>query len=158
MTRYLTLTIVCWLGAVAVGRAQPQAYTWQAADSLAAVAPRPVVVFVHTNWCDYCLAMRQTTWRHPAAAALLDTAFYFVPFDAESRAPVVFDGQTYRFAPSGVGTGVHAWAIHLGQIGETIAYPVVCILDRDRQIVFRHSGFIPARDMLRLLRAAAGGG
>ena len=44
---------------------------------------RFVVVFIHTDWCKYCQAIKNTTFKDKEIAALLNQNFWFVDLNAE---------------------------------------------------------------------------
>ena len=59
-------------------------------DSLFTVEDRPVVVFFQAEWCKFCHQMKQTTLSDNGISNLLDSNFYFIPFDVETREDVQY--------------------------------------------------------------------
>ena len=55
-----------------------QLYSFQEVDSLQQLSPRPVMVFVHTDWCKYCLMMEETTFKNEELIRELNLNFYCV--------------------------------------------------------------------------------
>ena len=51
-------------------------------ERLQRASARVTVVFVHTPWCNYCQAMKATTFKDKAVVKKLNADFYFIDFDA----------------------------------------------------------------------------
>ncbi len=152
------LLLITLLGGAARLDAQPVAYRFEQIDSLQAVEARPVLVFLHTDWCRYCHRMEHTALRDTAVVRLLNTDFYFVSFDAETERDIRWRGHTFRFRPTGRKTGVHELAEALGTVDGRVAYPTVCILNPAFERIFQYNQALDAAGLLRVLRAVAGGG
>ncbi len=126
-------------------------YTFAGLEELLAAAPRPVVVFLHTDWCVYCQNMKRTSLRHPEVVERLNRDYYFISFDAESRSPVRFAGQRYGFRPKGLDLGVHTLAEALGGGDEGLIYPTLVVLNTELTVVFRRRGFLSGKALADLL-------
>ena len=112
---------------------------------------RPVVVFIQTDWCKYCAAMKQTTLKNGEVIDLLNKEFYFTPINGEMKTPVNWKGNTYNFRPSGNNTGYHELARKLGEINGQLNYPVVVILNEELEIIHQQVGYIAAKSFIKLL-------
>lgn len=128
-----------------------QHYDFGDLDALQAEEARPVFVFFQADWCRYCKAMEQTTFRQPDIIQDLNERFYFVSFNGESQSPVSFGGRTYHFRPTGRRTGTHDLASHLGRIDGKLIYPILVILDQRYEIQFRYAGFLDAEALREVL-------
>ncbi|MCB0637092.1 MAG: thioredoxin family protein [Lewinella sp.] len=126
-------------------------YSFAQTDTLLLAAPRPLVVFLYADWCRYCQHMEQTTFRQPEVVSLLDSAYYFLPFNGESEAPVFFRDQTYYFQPTGHGQGTHQLAEALGSTRGQVVYPSLIILNEERETVFRYQGFLDGESLAVIL-------
>ena len=120
-------------------------------DSLQKEAKKPVLVFLHTSWCKYCAAMKNTTFKNRKVQEILNEKVYFVSLDIEERSPIHFRGHTYKYKPTGTTTGVHELAEQLGSISGELTYPTTCFLNGDYDIVFQQGGFIQAKQLLEIL-------
>ena len=134
------------------GRAQLDEYAFEQLDSLQKVAPRPVVVFIRTDWCKYCAAMENTTLRNDQVIRLLNEQYYFISLDAESKQNIRLRGQTFSFRPSGNRQGIHELAEQLGTMDGAVSYPTLCFLNADYDIVFQYNQFIGALDLAEVLQ------
>ena len=120
-------------------------------DGLMQKDPRPIAVFIHTDWCQYCQGMRQRGFRDPQVVQLLNSRYYFISFDAEQEEEVVFQGQTFAFQPTGRNTGTHALAQALGSIEGVLTYPSFVLLNADFEIIFQHNAYLTGSDLQKIL-------
>ncbi len=132
--------------------AQMQEVRFEQLDSVQKTEKRPVVVFLHTSWCKYCGTMKNITFKNEDVIKLLNQKFYFVSLDIEEKRDIPFRRYTFRYKPTGAGTGVHELAEQLGTINGQIAYPSICFLNADNEIIYQREGFVAAKDFLSILK------
>jgi thioredoxin-related protein len=135
--------------------AQLKLVAFESLDSLQKMEKRPVVVFVHTNWCVYCGAMKNSTFKKKDVVQVLNDKFYFVSLDAEDRRTVHFNGHEFIFKPKGINSGVHELAEQLGTVDGMLGYPVVCFLNPRFEITYQHPGYLSPKEFLKLLKQIA---
>lgn len=133
------------------GFAQLKTYTFEEAEKLSKVKPKPIVVFIHTSWCNYCRMMENSTFKNPEIIQLLNENFYFISLDAESRNDIQFNDHTYKFKPKGPNTGVHELATALAEIDSQVVYPAVTILQDDYSVVFQKHSFLNTKELVTIL-------
>ena len=149
-----TLVFVLLLGMGFHGLAQdPIKTSFEELEFKQAVDQRYTVVFLYTDWCKYCAAMKKISWRDPNIVALLNDYFYYVPFDGEQKETVTFLGRAFAFKPSGAKSGIHDLAEQLGSMEGKVAYPTTVILDPSYQIVFQHNAYLGPDELLEVLQA-----
>lgn len=141
-------TIVSSLNKV---HAQLQAVSFAQLDSLQTVEQRPVVTFIHTDWCKYCLQMRHTTLNNDSVISVLNTLFYFIDLNAESKKDISYGGHEFTFKPTGSDTGVHELAEQLGMINGKLDYPTVSVINARNEILFQHGGVLKMNELLTVL-------
>lgn len=77
---------------------QKQKVEWisfeQLEDSLQTY-PKPVFIYFYADWCVYCKKMERHAFKDPEVVQLLNTEFYSVKLDANSRKSVNFEGRTF---------------------------------------------------------------
>ncbi len=132
--------------------AQPAVYKFEQIDSLQRVEKRNIMVFIHTDWCKFCRTMEYTTFKNKDVVNALNRQFYFVSLDAEQKQDISFNGKTFKYKPSGAGTGIHELAVELGTIDGQVSYPGICILNPKYEIVFSYNQFLSAGDLLLVLQ------
>ncbi|HQZ24122.1 MAG TPA: DUF255 domain-containing protein [Flavobacterium sp.] len=143
------LLIFFW--AIPSGFAQLKTYTFEEAEKLAKENPKPFVVFIHTSWCKYCKMMENSTFKNPEIIHLLNSDFYFISLDAESKNDIHFNNLTFQFKPKGQNTGIHELATALATINSQVVYPTVTILESDFSIVFQKHSFLSSKELLIIL-------
>lgn len=132
--------------------AQPESYSFGQVDSLQQREQRNLVVFIHTDWCRFCLAMENTTFKDHEVTRLLNQHFWFIRLDAEQKEDISFGGHVFRYKPGGAGTGVNELAEQLGTIDNKLSFPSVCVLSPENEIVFQAGQFIAAKDFIKIMR------
>lgn len=109
------------------------------------------IAFFQTDWCSICHSMRQTTFKDPRVIEILNTHFLFIPFDAEQRQPIQYDGHTFRYRPNGSSTGMHEWAMELATVDGRVNFPTVTAFDAQHEILFQHPGLLNPDELLAVL-------
>lgn len=124
-------------------------------DDAFAKANKSAVIFLSTPWCTYCKAMEKNTFTNEAVIELMNSTYYFVPFNAESREAVIFSGVQFNYQPSGKETGIHELATTLAKTSDTgtTTFPMLVIINRELEILYQYSGFMDANQLLQVLSA-----
>ncbi|WP_394759281.1 thioredoxin family protein [Flavobacterium sp.] len=151
MRNYICL--VLFILAIPKGFSQLQLSKFEEIDSLQKVEKRKIIVFIHTDWCKYCHAMRDKTFKNPTVIKEINEQFYFVDFDAEETRKIVFNNHNFVFKPNGSNSGIHELAIELGTINNQINYPVLCVLNEKSEIVFQHNSYLNAKQLIKILES-----
>lgn len=150
MKKYFYIILVFfWI--IPSGFSQLKIYSFEEAEKLSKENPKPFVIFIHTSWCNYCKMMEQYTFKNSAIVTLLNTDFYFIALDAESKEAIFFNKHWFEFKPNGQKTGIHELASALATFDSGITYPTVTILQPDFSIVFQKHSFISSKAMLVIL-------
>ncbi len=152
-TKYVSIIIVwvCILMQTQTMFAQLKTYQFEQLDSLQKVEKRNIVVFIHTDWCKYCQAMQNTTFKNDSIIKLLNSKFYFINLNAEFKNNITFDNHIFKYKPTGSNTGTHELAEQLGTFENKLSFPTLCILNADHEIVFQYTQYIIAIDLKELL-------
>lgn len=150
------LAVLFLLMASLTSHAQTGYVTFRQLDSLQQQEKRPVVVFLHTSWCKYCGSMKATTFKNTGVVTLLQKDFYFVDLDIEEKSDILFRGHTFRFKPTGAGTGVHELAEQLGTVNGELGYPTVCLLSPEYEILYQKAGFMGPKELITVLSSVKG--
>jgi thioredoxin-related protein len=153
MKRILVCSLWVWFGSTQLGYGQAgSALSFQQLDSLQQIEKKPVLVFIHTDWCKYCQNMKHTTFQDNTVQAWLDSAFYFVSLDAESKQEIRLQGRTFHYRPTGNGTGQHELAQALGNVEGKLTFPTLCFLNEDYEIIYQQTGFVSAKKLKAYLK------
>ena len=93
--------------------------------------PRPILMDFYTDWCGWCKQMMRTTYANPDLAQYINSNFYPVKFNAETKDTVEYLGEKY--GPLGEGPRTtNALAAKLLQ--NKLMYPTTLFLNNfDKQ-------------------------
>ena len=149
---FLIVLFVCAMS-FEFANAQPRLNTVNFEDlpTLQASKEKPVLVFLTADWCRYCKNVEQTSFRDPEIVKQLNEEFYVVIFDIESRKPIEFKGQEYRYKSTGLNTGVHELAEKIGTIEGVLNTPTFVVMDSALNIVFQYGGYMDSQQIKSLL-------
>ena len=131
--------------------AQLKTYPFEQLDSLQNIAKRNVFVFIHTDWCEFCQAMKNSTFKNKEVIKNLNANFYFISLNAEEKRTIHFNSRKFIIKTNGDTKGIHELALELATINNQTTYPTVCVLNAKNEIVFQQSSYLPAKDFLILL-------
>lgn len=126
-------------------------YQFELIDSLQKVEKRNIAIFIHTDWCKYCLTMQNTTLKDDNIIYQLNNHYYFIELNAELRKDIVFNGNKFAYKPTGINIGIHELAEQLASMNKEIAYPTLCFLNTKYEIIFQYNQFINSKDLAKIL-------
>jgi uncharacterized protein YyaL (SSP411 family) len=61
--------------------------------------PRPILVDVNTTWCYWCKVMEKETYSKDSVANYINSHYYAVKFDAETKDSVLWLGKKFDYEP-----------------------------------------------------------
>ncbi|OEK02151.1 hypothetical protein BFP97_11730 [Roseivirga sp. 4D4] len=152
MARVVSLFLVCFALGFNMAHAQDYALSFEKLEAVQKTDPKPMVVFLHAPWCNFCENMKQTTFQNEEVKKLLTRDFHFVSFDGESKEDVSFLGQTFKYKPTGANTGTHELAQQLGAKEGVVAYPTLVFLNDQYEILHQHDAFVNAKQLKKVLK------
>lgn len=125
-------------------------FTFAEVEKMHHQKPKPIVIFIYTDWCKICHAMEKTTLQNKEVVQLLNDKFYFIKLNGEETKNITFLGKTFIFKPTGVNTGVHELATQLASVKNKITYPTTTILDTNFKIDAQLLGFYNSKTIVSL--------
>jgi len=153
MKKLLILTI--FLGNLAIfsqsEKSELRVFTFEEVEKLQQQKPKPILVFLYTDWCKICFGMKKTTFQNKEVIQLLNDAFYLIYLNGEEKNDISFLGNTYTYKPTGTTTGMHELANELGAVKKRIAYPTTIILNTAFEIDAQLIGFYNSKKMKRVI-------
>lgn len=126
-------------------------FTFSEVEKMNQEKPKPIVVFIYTDWCKICHGMKKTTLENKEVIQLLNKKFYFVKLNGEEKENITFLGKTFTYKPTGINTGVHELTNELAAIKKRIAYPTTTILNSNFEIDAQLVGFYNSKKMKKIL-------
>lgn len=110
---------------------------------------KPFIVDVYTDWCGWCKHMIKTTYSNPDIAAYINTYFYPVQFDAESKDTIEYMGTKYINPDPAKKRSTHQLAYKL--LGQNQSYPSTIFLGNNLQFTLVSSGYLDVKKIEPLL-------
>lgn len=142
---------ILFFGITSAGFCQLKSHSFEAIDSLQQIQKRKIIVFIHTDWCQFCQRMKNTTFKNQEIIQKLNSDFYFVDLNAEEKRNIKFNNHIFKFQPTGNNVGVHELALQLGTMNNQIVYPVLCVLNDKNEIIFQYNNYLSPKDFKQLL-------
>ena len=133
------------------GFSQLKTRSFEEADRLQHIQKKKIIIFIHTDWCQFCQRMKQTTFKNQEIIEKLNSDFYFIDLNAEEKRDIVFNNQTFKYKLSGNNVGIHELALQLGTMNNQIVYPVLCVLNEKREIILQYNNYLNSKDFKLLL-------
>ncbi|KUJ61119.1 thioredoxin [Flavobacteriaceae bacterium CRH] len=143
--------IFFFFGITSTAFCQLKSISFEEVDSLQQIQKRKIIIFIHTDWCQFCQRMKNTTFKNQEIIEKLNSDFYFIDLNAEEKRDIMFNNQTFKYKPSGNNVGVHELALQLGTMNNQIVYPVLCVLNERNEIVLQYNSYLSAKDFKLLL-------
>src|SRR5688572_9227280 len=133
MTRILLiLFLFITLGISIPVSAQVKWLSWEDAQAKNKVEPRKFIVDVYTNWCGWCKKMDVATFQKQDISSYINSNYYAVKFDAETKSDIHFKDKTFKFVRQG-SSGYHQLAAEI-TFGK-LSYPTIVFLDENLDVI-----------------------
>lgn len=116
--------------------------TFEDAVAMNTSAPKKILIDLYTDWCGWCKKMDRDTYSRQEIIDYVNNKFHAVKFDGEQKEKVEFNGNTFKFVPSGR-RGYHELAAALTQ--NQLSYPTTVFMDEDLQIIQPIPGYLDAK-------------
>ena len=106
-------------------------------DSILKKSPKNIVVFIHTDWCKYCLMQDKITFQDSLIVSELNQNYYCVRLNAEADQQIYFLNRMYTKKGN-----IHSLSWVLGAQNNELTFPTTVLLSPQYQITNRWVGYL----------------
>ncbi|NND07322.1 MAG: DUF255 domain-containing protein [Saprospiraceae bacterium] len=142
-----------WFAIAVSSNLQSQTVPWIAFDSIEQVLhthPKPIMIFIYTDWCKVCALQEETTYSDPTTIELLSEEFHCIKLNAAERDSIYFLGRTYHYKPSGVSDGMHELAEILAHNNGSRVFPTTTFMTPQFEVAYAHAGLLRIKDLQKI--------
>ncbi|MDP3556348.1 MAG: DUF255 domain-containing protein [Bacteroidota bacterium] len=122
--------------------------TFKEAQEKNKIVQKPFLVDVYTDWCGWCKHMMRTTYSNQGIADYINTNFYAVKFDAETKDTIEYNGKTYKPLSAEPKTP-HELAIKF--LGNSLSYPSTMFITNNFEYNLLTQGFLEDKKLEPIL-------
>jgi thioredoxin-related protein len=110
-------------------------------------APKKIFIDIYTDWCGWCKKMDASTFMDDEVANYMNTHFYAVKYNAESRDTVVYKGHNFVYVPER-----KANALALSLLNEKMSYPTFVVMDEQVSLLSPIPGYQTPAQLMPILK------
>ena len=109
---------------------------------------KPFIIDIYTDWCGWCKHMMKTTYSNAGIANYINTNFYPVKFDAETKDTIEYNDKIYKPTSKEPKTP-HELAMKF--LGTSLSYPSTLLVTNNFEYNLLSQGFIEDKKIEPLL-------
>ena len=116
-----------------------QKVNWMTMDealAAQAMAPKPIMIDMYTNWCGPCKLLDKKTFQNADVAAYINNNYYAVKFNAEGDEPVTYKEKQYNNPQYDPAKASRRNSMHeFGRLMGIRAYPSIVYMDENADVL-----------------------
>lgn len=109
---------------------------------------KPFIIDLYTDWCGWCKHMMRTTYSNEGLAGYINTYFYPVKFDAETKDTIEYNGKIYKPTSAQPKTP-HELALKF--LGNSLTYPSTMFVTNNFEYNLLTQGYLEDKKIEPLL-------
>ena len=109
-----------------------------------------IFIDIYTDWCGWCKKMDVTTFLNKEVIKYMNTYFYAVKMNAESKQPIAYKGHLYEYKQYNAKRGYNSLAV--GLLDAKMSFPSFVVLNKNEVKKGTIAGFKDANILLNLLK------
>jgi thioredoxin-related protein len=104
-------------------------YDFETAIDLTHENKKFIFIDIYTDWCGWCKKMDATTFMDPAVIEYMNTHFYAVKMDAETKDAIAYKGNLYEYKQYNAKAGYNTLAVSL--LDSKLSFPSFVVLNKN---------------------------
>jgi thioredoxin-related protein len=104
-------------------------YDFETAIDLTHENKKFIFIDIYTDWCGWCKKMDASTFKDSAVIEYMNTHFYAVKMDAETKDGIVYKGNLYEYKQYNAKAGYNTLAVSL--LDSKLSFPSFVVLNKN---------------------------
>ena len=128
-----------------IGNVAMTQVNWVRFESLSdsmGLTPKPIVVFIHAPWCNYCKMMQKFVFKDDVLSRLLNQDYYSIALDAETTDTIRYRGMDFAPEMQPNGKLLNRLAMKIGAVDGKLTYPTTVFLESNLNVVAQFQGYL----------------
>jgi len=104
-------------------------YDFETAIDLTHENKKFIFIDIYTDWCGWCKKMDASTFKDTAVIKFMNTHFYAVKMDAETKDAIAYKGNLYEYKQYNAKAGYNTLAVSL--LDSQLSFPSFVVLNKN---------------------------